>query len=56
MRHVHLMHIVYSVPEEQHSSVILIDVNLSYPPLLASLFVFFLANISIDLSADSNCE
>lgn len=30
-----------------------IDVNFSFLPLLAS---FILANIFIDLSADSNCE
>lgn len=30
-------YIVYSVPEEQHNRVILIDVNFSNLPLLASL-------------------
>ena len=56
--HVHFNgDIVYSVPEEKHDSVILIDVNFSYLPLLACLFVcWFLANISIGLSADSHCE
>lgn len=34
-------YIVYSVPEEQHNSVLLIDVNLSYLPFLASLICIF---------------
>lgn len=32
--------IAYSLPEEQHNSVLLIDVNLSYLPSLASLIFF----------------
>lgn len=44
------------MPEEQHNSVILIDVNLKLPAFVSFFDFFFLANISIDLSADSNCE
>lgn len=52
-----VMDVYFTLPEEQHNSVLLIGVNLSYLPSLASLiFFFFLDDISIDLSADSNCE